>query len=248
MPTPSRFNFKNHSLAYKLYNRTFLAHLPYLQRVKIPKAVLGCGVDAESPAQLKRNVTKDLAQFNYIGVRDQTAYNILASLPQLKSKVHLFHDLAFQTKIDTPTKSGDYAVVIPTGNGETVAKSKYWLENALNGYSNVWFVPFGQRDHDDYFTSRILSSCNTSKNPSNIVLPNDVTLTKVTRLMGLCKTVFTYRLHGLILAYILGKPCQFYPYHTKLNRVYQTLQYHSVEEIKRLQAEEFANMREACDC
>ena len=64
-------------------------------KIKIPKIILGCGVNAISPNELSPNVIQDLEQFSYIGLRDNTSLNILKAIPRLKGKVDLFHDLAF---------------------------------------------------------------------------------------------------------------------------------------------------------
>ncbi len=88
---------------YRLYARTPFARRSWISRGKIRKVILGCGVDAEDAGQIKANVVRDLEQFDYIGLRDNTAVNILSSFPQLRSKVHLFYDLAFQIRAESST-------------------------------------------------------------------------------------------------------------------------------------------------
>ena len=221
-PTPCRFKFKNHSLAYKLYNRTFLAHLPYLKHIKTRKVLLGCGVDAE---ELNWNVKKDLQQFSFIGLRDTTSMQTLKKIPELTDKIHLFHDLAFQLTPPKPTKKSDYAAVIPTHReGLSLESSEQWLKENVTGYRKAWLIPFGKNDNDDYTTARVLSpTLFLAGVRSEFMLPSQVNFTAVCNLLSGAKEVFTYRLNGLILAYMLGVPCRFYPYHPKLNRVHDTL-------------------------
>jgi hypothetical protein len=93
MPYPCRL--KSHTRMYRLYAHTPFSRKSWLTRVKIPKVILGCGVDAEDKFELKLNVIRDLEQFSYIGLRDQASVDILCSFPQLQGKVHLFYDLVF---------------------------------------------------------------------------------------------------------------------------------------------------------
>jgi polysaccharide pyruvyl transferase WcaK-like protein len=92
MPAPCRF--KPHTKLYRLYCHTPFSRRSWINRINIPKVILGCGVDAEK-AELEANVIRDLEQFDYIGLRDNAAVSILRSFPQLESKTHLFYDLAF---------------------------------------------------------------------------------------------------------------------------------------------------------
>jgi hypothetical protein len=93
MPNPCRF--KPHTKTYRLYAHTPFSRKSWITRVKTPKVILGCGVDAEDKSELKENVIRDLEQFDYIGLRDQASVDILQSFPQLENKVHLFYDLVF---------------------------------------------------------------------------------------------------------------------------------------------------------
>ena len=231
-PTPCRFKFKNHSLAYKLYNRTFLAHLPYLKQVKTRKVMLGCGVDATT---LNRNVLADLEQFNFIGLRDNASVEILKQYPKLVDKTRLFYDLAFQLTPPKSAKKSDYAAVIPTHReGLELEASKAWLQENAAGYKTAWLIPFGKIDNDDYTTARVLSPSLSLAGVSerSFMLPSQVNFNEVCKVMSGAKEVFTYRLHGLILAHMLGVPCRFYPYHPKLNRVHETLAGLSVDTVR----------------
>lgn len=222
-PTPCRFKFKNHSKAYRLYNRTFLAHLPYLWRIKTRKVLLGCGVDATT---LNRNVLADLEQFSFIGLRDTASVETLKQYPKLADKTSLFHDLAFQLTPPKPAKKSDYAAVIPTHReGLELEASKAWLKENVTDYKTAWFIPFGKIDNNDYNTARVLSPTLFLNGvvERNFLQPNQVNFSEVCKVMSGAREVFTYRLHGLILAHMLGVSYKFYPYHMKLNRVHETL-------------------------
>jgi polysaccharide pyruvyl transferase WcaK-like protein len=213
-------------------DRLFI-HSPWVHNIKIPKIILGCGVNAEKAKQLKKDVLKDLEQFSYIGLRDGTAESILKSIPKLKDKTHLFYDLVFS--VDTNgfswRNSTNAAVVIPTDRHTNrsdkgireynlAKKTQKWLIKKLATYEKAVFLPFGQEDNNDYETSLKLSRCIKK---SEILQPNMLTPSKVYRLISESAIVLPYRLHGLVLAYLLGAKYEFYPYHWKLNRVNETI-------------------------
>jgi hypothetical protein len=242
LPTPSKLKFKNHSLAYKLYNRTFLAHLPWVKRIKIPKAVLGCGVDAETASQLNSNVVEDLSEFDFIGLRDQASVDILSSFPRLTDKVHLTYDLSFANPVKHYVGSKDYAVVIPTDREGlcTAEKSRKWLQKNLEPYDSVVFVPFGQKDNDDYKTCKQLAANCPTK--SVILEPDAVFFERVIALLSGCTAAYPYRLHGFVLSFMVGATCEFYPYHRKLSRVHETVAGYSVERIVEKQREALGDL------
>ena len=94
MPAPSKF-FPPLTRRIRLYARTPFARRSWIRHIKIPKIILGCGVDVEKPEDISSNVVRDLEQFSYIGLRDNASVNILKSFPQLKDKVGLFYDLVY---------------------------------------------------------------------------------------------------------------------------------------------------------
>jgi len=231
-------------------------HLSWVRRVKIPKVILGCGVNAENASQLKPSVVADLEQFSFIGVRDNVSVNILKAIPQLAGKVHLFHDLAFavETNSYACVPSRDLAVVIPTDRSTSkhdsgirqfnmVANSQGWLTDKLKPYCKVVFVAFGEQDNDDYETCRLLSSCAPSH--SVILRANELSLHKFLGLLSSSAFVFPYRLHGLVLSFIVGVNCEFYPYHWKLQRVHDTISGYSLGEIRACQKACFSEILEA---
>lgn len=101
MPYPC--SLKVGSRIYRLYAHTPFAQRSWIKLITIPKVILGCGVDVAGPEELDENVVRDLEQFQYIGLRDKVAVEILESFPKLKPKVHLFYDLAFAINMSTDT-------------------------------------------------------------------------------------------------------------------------------------------------
>jgi polysaccharide pyruvyl transferase WcaK-like protein len=248
MESPNIFNTKNpYSLANKVYGRTPFAKYSWVNKIKIPKAVLGCGVNAESPGELSRWNIKGLEQFDFIGLRDNNSVNILRAYPQLQSKVHLFFDLAYA--IPQNILSGNkknHAVVIPTDRfsfgdygvrkNNIAVNSIFWLEKKLQSFDKTTFLAFGEQDNDDYKTCRILAN---SVKCSEILSYNELTLPKVIEILSESSMVYPYRLHGLILSHIVGSKFEFYPYHWKLQRVYETIKNLSPKEIQLKQKEMF---------
>lgn len=243
MPSPSRVHFKIPSCAHRLYVHTPFGHSAWTHHIKIPKVILGCGVNAENASQLKPNVIKDLEQFDYIGLRDNVAVDILSSIPQLKSKVDLFYDLAFAVNTNGSWQhSKDMAVVIPTDRftyGDKGVRQRciamhscHWLEKKLKPYDKAVFLAFGEKDNNDYETCRLLA---TYANNSQILNATQVGSTEVLNLIGEATVTFPYRLHGLILSFMTGTKYEFYPYHWKLQRVHDTILGLDLEEIQQKQ-------------
>lgn len=108
MPYPC--SLKVGSKLYRLYAHTPFARRSWVKLITVPKVILGCGVDVSVSEELCKNVVHDLEQFQYIGLRDQTAVTILQSFPSLKDRVHLFHDLALA--INTEPEVLEYLVKI----------------------------------------------------------------------------------------------------------------------------------------
>lgn len=219
----------------------------WVKHIKIPKIVLGCGVNVDDASQLEPNVIRELALFDYIGLRDVESVNILNSFSQLRGKVELFNDLAFQLKINSFAKrSKDLAVVAPTNRSylNTVVDSKKWLTEQLQPYNSVIFLPFGSKDNNDYQTCLELAGCI----PSYVMLQrNELSFDLAVELYSKCAMSFPYRLHGLILSYLTNTPYQFYPYHRKLSRMHQTLTA-SPQTIQHQQTEQFKQVLEALHC
>ena len=225
-------------------DRLFVAP-SWVQRVKIPKVILGCGVNAMSVNELSREVVSGLEQFNFIGLRDQFSMALLQGIPSLIGKVGLFYDLAFALDVSQFSWLGEcgYVVVVPTDRFtnkfdfgvqefNVASKSLSWLKHYLANYSGSVFLPFGVRDNDDYVTCRKMAS--HFKN-SFVLGAADLSLNRVLCLMAGAGYVFAYRLHGFVLAFMLGVPCVFYPYHWKLQRVKDTLDGCSLVEVRQRQ-------------
>lgn len=207
---------------------------PWVHKIKIPKIILGCGVNAEKPKQLRREVVRDLEQFSYIGLRDKTAVDILSGVPQLKDRVGLFYDLAFalDTKGYAWRGNSDMALVVPTDRVnnkydrgiqvcKVADKSEVWLRQRLAAFGSAVFLPFGREDNDDYKTCLKLA-CKCSKK-SAVLYPSLLSVERVLKLISEASVVYPYRLHGLVLSFILGARFEFYPYHWKLRRVFESV-------------------------
>jgi len=251
--TPSFCGVKIPRLAHRLMNRTnMFNNISWVHKIKIPKVVLGCGVNVEAVSDLKKEVVSELEQFDYIGLRDQASVELLKSKVTLKNKVHLFYDLAFALRCN-PTciiqECKKMAVVIPTDRftfsdrgvrqNQIALKSIGWLKQKLVGFDKTVFLPFGQEDNDDYTTCQYLSKA--TKN-SEVVSPENICFQTVIDYLASCEMVFSYRLHGLILSFILGKRYEFYRYHWKLSRVHETIKKLAPDEIMEHQQQEFKSM------
>lgn len=247
MPSPSRFKFP--SLAYRAYTHTGFAKRSWVHKVKIPKIILGCGVNVEEAQQIASHVVKDLQQFDYIGLRDKTAVHILTQIPSLRETIELFYDLTFALDIETletVKHRTELAIVIPTDRFTTSDKgvlvtnisvnSRDWLKEKLQDYKETIFLAFGELDNDDYETCKGLSSVASN---TLILRTNNLSMKQIFALLSECDIVFPYRLHGLILSFILGKRYDFYTYHRKLQRVHDTIKDSSPKTIRRSQYTSF---------
>jgi exopolysaccharide biosynthesis predicted pyruvyltransferase EpsI len=101
------------------------------------------------------------------------------------------------------------------------------------------FLPFGKEDNNDGDTCSCLFRCSGVLNnnsytckSADIIRDEDISLSLVIKYISEAKLVIPYRLHGLILAFIIGRNYIFYPYHQKLIKVNQTLNGHNPEAIK----------------
>lgn len=234
-------------------DRLFIPY-PWVHKVTIPKIILGCGVNVEKLKDIKPNVLRELESFSYIGVRDYTALNILKTYPKLSEKTGLFYDLALQLNHNLLgwREPKDLAVVVPTDRFSNQAdhgikiydvakKSRGWLKESLENHAETVFIPFGREDNDDYKTCLQLASCSEH---SKVLSYNEVSLQNVLKLFSEATKIYAYRLHGLILAFMVGVCCEFYPYHWKLKRVHDTLVGKSPYVIRRAQGEYLENVLE----
>jgi len=252
MNTPSFFGFKIPRLAHRLMNRTNINNISWVHNIKVPKVILGCGVNVENVSELKKEVVSELEQFDYIGLRDQTSVELLKSISTLKNRVHLFYDLAFSLNYNPTnrTKSNEkIAVVIPTDRftfsdkgvqqNQIANKSRDWLQQKLVGFDKTIFIPFGQEDNDDYATCQSLANGVTN---SEVVSPENLSFQTIIDYIVSSETVFPYRLHGLILSFILEKRYEFYLYHRKLSKVHETIKKMVPDEVRCNQQKEFKSM------
>jgi polysaccharide pyruvyl transferase WcaK-like protein len=223
----------------------YLLARDWVKKVKVPKMILGCGVNTNSTWQLNKLVRKELAQFDFIGLRDTASVSKLKAIPELKDKVALTYDLAFAVEHQTlkQDKKKGTAVVVPTNRPGyyEFEESQKWLEQHLRCYDKAVFLPFGKVDNDDYQTCRQLCRGNGH---SEIVQPES--FTHVYSLMLEAEHVYAYRLHGLIMAFITGAQYSFWPYHQKLVRVHHTLKGKSVFNVRLEQFDVFHRGLEAC--
>lgn len=157
LPSRKLFRFNYRSDLYRLFSHSPWAFPSWVHKIKIPKVVLGCGVNGN---HVKPKVMRELEQFSYIGLRDNTAVEIVKKHPTLAWKTHLFYDLAFALKMSPET-------------------------------------------------CRFMAK------------------------------LFPFKLHGLILAYMAGTSYTFPFYHPKVQRVYDTIQGLTVEEIREKQKASF---------
>jgi len=223
-------------------------------KISIPKIILGCGVNAEKYSQISMTVLRELESYKFIGLRDYQSVNILSENSQLQRKVGLFHDLAFSidtSAIQRKTPEERIAVVIPTDRFSNKSdkgikqyhladKSLKWLKHSAFYFDRVVFLAFGEEDNSDYDTCLKLSK----HVPNKSTIISDCGKNKALMLEAIANatSVYTYRLHGLILAKIFEKPYAFYPYHWKLGRMNQTLNGCSPELIGLWQREYLAKV------
>lgn len=205
----------------------------WVQKVKVPKMILGCGVNARNTWELNGLVRRELEQFDFIGLRDVASVEKLKAVPSLRDKVKLCYDLAFA--LDPPQKSSqrfkDFAVVAPTNRVGyyEFGRSRDWLKLNLRCFDKTVFLPFGLSDNDDLVTCRQLVGCAKT---GAILEHGALSFDRVVGLMSQCGHVFAYRLHGLVLAFISGACYSFWPYHDKLVRMNRTLLGETVEGVR----------------
>lgn len=219
----------------------------WVSKIKVPKMVLGCGVNADNTWQLNQLVRKELVQFDFIGLRDTASVTKLKAVPELREKVKLCYDLAFavEPKCATHQRFKDFAVVVPTDRPGyyEFERSKRWLTMNLRCFDKAVFVPFGRVDNDDFATCNQLSKCASH---GEVLEPGALSFDRVFTLLCEAEKVFAYRLHGLILAFIAGANYSFWPYHQKLVNVNQTLMSKTPFQIRLEQFDVFHRGLEVC--
>lgn len=227
----------------------------WTSRVKseIPKILLGCGVNTSKSSKIQFNVIQELENFAFIGLRDLFSVNLLSEYSQFRGKLGLFYDLAFSNDYSkVQCECGErVAVVIPTDRVTNqydrgiqklnlVKKSGKWLKDKVSIFDRVTFLAFGSEDNNDYETCKRLSE--VINKPFSIISFNGSNFKEIFEAVAKATTVYSYRLHGLILAKIYSKPYGLYHYHHKLARMEQTLQGTSPELIKCWQREALNNV------
>ena len=213
----------------RLFIRPFLH---WIDQIKVPKVILGCGVNAESYDQLKPHVKEDLEKFSYIGLRDKRSYEILKSIESLKDKVYLFYDpsISLGIKYNLLNDRSDNAVVIPTDRFTNkydkgiqqfniVNKSKDWLKEKLKDYNSIKFLAFGHQDNNDLLTCKSLAKEFMNL---HIRIIDELSPFEAMQIISKSAMAYPYRLHGLILSLLTGTKYEHYPYHWKLDRVHET--------------------------
>lgn len=252
MNTPSIFGLTIPRLVHRLNNRLkVFDNVSWFNKIKVPKVILGCGVNAENIDVVSDKVLDQLKLFEYIGVRDIKSFEMLNSVKDLRDKLGLFFDVSFSVSLrnNYHNMKKDCAVVIPTDRStcsdrgvkevNVGLKSKGWLQDKLDGFKDVMFIPFGREDNSDYNTCRYLAS---GIKHSEILHPSSVNLNTVVEMISRCSLVIPYRLHGLILSFMLNRKYEYYPYHWKLSRQQDTINNLNVDEIRERQQKTFNDM------
>lgn len=229
----------------------------WARKIEVPKIILGCGVNAKKFSQLKINVLHELYNFEFIGLRDYYSIALLNEDHQLRKRVGLFYDLLFSmntSSIEAKAPDERVAVIIPTDRTSNKSdrgimqygvadKSLKWLKQHTCCFDRLVFLAFGKEDNDDYATCLKLSKA-ISK-PSVIISDCGKNKDLMLKVIANATSVYAYRLHGLILAKIFNKPCGFFPYHWKLNRVQDTILGCTPELIKNWQRQSLSTV--LCD-
>jgi hypothetical protein len=236
--------------------RLFIDPANWSLKIRIPKIVMACGVNANSLELLQDHVKESLRDFDYIGVRDQVAYSLLCGDSELAGKTHL----VLSPSLTLAEKHGirrnplaTVAAVIPTERCES--KRQYdegilngqipegQLRNALagDGFKRVMLMAFGGQDNDDYATCRKLQEYLTGFETS---ICKPATAKEALQILSECGKAYTYRLHGMLLAHSLGIPYVAFGYHRKIQRNHDTIIRLSRSQALRNIHEVWANLHE----
>jgi hypothetical protein len=153
----------------------------------------------------------------------------------LRGRAVLFYDVAFSAKFESirvGVSSERTLVVIPTdrfSNGadrgilkfDVVKDAARQIKKTEWIYNKIFFLAFGKEDNDDYKTCVELANFFPGK--SIVIKDFSVNRRQMLEVIAGATSVYSFRLHGFIIAKMLGVPCGFYPYHHKLQRVADTL-------------------------
>ncbi len=212
-------------------NEIFLRKPHWDREITVPKVVFGCGVN--SPNQhLSSEVEESLKTWQYIGLRDEASYQAL--LPRLPN-VHLCLDpsIILTEKRQIRSILENYAVIIPTERKsrqyDPGINSTSIFEDTLPAlkadlskeqFDRVHILDFRGDDNDDAATCQRLMDDFAHLNGHIYVSGSPL---EALWSMALCRKAYTYRLHGMIFAWMLGMPFKPFLYHSKIQRVYETL-------------------------
>jgi polysaccharide pyruvyl transferase WcaK-like protein len=111
-----------------------------------------------------------------------------------------------------------------------ISKSKEALRHELSKdhARQVKLLAFGGEDNDDLETCKELADYLKASFTVSVLKPS--TPEEALRVIASCEKVYSYRLHGMFLAFSVGVPFSIYPYHLKLKRNYDTLKKLPVEQ------------------
>uniref|UniRef100_A0A6M3JQN9 Putative polysaccharide pyruvyl transferase family protein n=1 Tax=viral metagenome TaxID=1070528 RepID=A0A6M3JQN9_9ZZZZ len=222
--------------------RLFLPIEHWIRKVSVPRIIFSCGVNAENYDQLEPHVKQDLECFQYIGVRDRAAYDMLKASP-LSDRVHLTLDTSLLLQPPKHTSTSGLATIIPTDRKhkeydagilatnitQTVA-SRLAVDLKRHGITEANLLAFGGDDNDDFETCRqIAPHLNI---PTKIIKPNNPT--EAMQYLAQSEVAYTHRLHGMLLAYLTQTPFLCYGYHRKVKRMFDTLNLLEVEAARQI--------------
>jgi len=231
-------------------DRLYLPGFDWLQKIQVPKIIIGCGInDVTKPSEMLPSVMDSLETFVQVNVRDFHSYQLLRSCPSIKNNVYFDFDPSFALgmKYSLNFSHNDSIAIIPTDRTtkkydpgilhlDIINTSKAILAKMLkeDKAKSIKLIAFGGDDNDD------------SKNCHQLqyyLFEHDICLkTEIFRpknalealsIIGSCRKVYTYRLHGIIFSYMLKLPCVSFDYHCK--NVYQRdlLKFAKLPDIKK---------------
>jgi len=218
-------------------DRLFLNMRRWDHFVTIPKIIVGCGVNAPDYNALQDHVKESLRSFRFLGLRDDQSCMILREDQDLASKVYLSLDpsiiLASEYGFSWKPEENK-AGIIPTDRQhnrfdegiqitDIVENTKFELKKQLqeDQIKEVTLFAFGGDDNDDMESCRKLAAYLTEDFHVSIIKPS--TTREALKILSVCSKVYSYRLHGMLLAYSMGVPFTCYGYHWKVKRVYNTI-------------------------
>ncbi len=220
-------------------NQIFLNHPNWDKEITVPKVIFGCGVN--SPNQrIRSEVLNSLKDWRYIGLRDHTSYHKLFPHPNIHlcldpsiilSEKHYFKwnmpESNCATIIPTDRRSRKYD---PGIESTSIIKDSFpELQQSLirERFDRIFILAFGGDDNDDDCTAWNLRR---ELGQYHVSMLHPRTAVESMRVMVNCRKAYTYRLHGLIFAWMLKMPFHAFNYHSKIHRVSGTLASFTVEE------------------